>query len=218
MLFRSYEDARTRVHLDSIDKREAILKHDVKARIEEFNSLAGYELIHLGLTSRDVTDNVEIYQIKQSLEIIRFKALALLSRLAEMSEKYAELAIVGRTHNVPAQITTLGKRFSTWGEELLFSFSHLEEFINRLPLRGIKGAIGTSSDQIELLGEAVADLDSALKREWGFEGALISPAQIYPRSIDFEFVSVLAQLAAAPSNLATNVRLMSGLEIGRAHV
>ena len=206
----SYEQVQSKIDLASIDKRESILKHDVKARIEEFNALAGYEYIHLGLTSRDVTDNVELYQLKQTLELVRFKSLALLARLGDKAESYAELPIVGRTHNVPAQVTTLGKRFSTWAEELLFSLGHLENFIHRLPLRGIKGALGTSSDQIELLGKSPKDIGLALMQEWGFDSQLASPSQIYPRSIDYEYVSTLSQLAAAPSNIAINVRLMSG--------
>ena len=72
------------------------------------------------------------------------------------------------------------------------------------------GALGTSSDQIELLGEPSKDIGLALVQEWGFASQLSSPSQIYPRSIDFEYVSALSQLAAAPSNIAMNVRLMSG--------
>ena len=55
----SYEKVFEVIDLDSIDSREKKLRHDVKARIEEFNSLAGLQLIHLGMTSRDLTENVE---------------------------------------------------------------------------------------------------------------------------------------------------------------
>ena len=51
--------------------------------------------------------------------------------------------MVGRSHNVAAQVTTLGKRFATCGEELLFSLTALNELITRLPLRGLKGPVGT---------------------------------------------------------------------------
>ena len=138
------------------------------------------------------------------------KSEILLLRLANLAEKFADLPMVGRTHNVPAQVTTLGKRFATWGEELLFSTAHLEELIARLPMRGIKGAIGTSLDQIELLGDAGREIDQELFNTLGFNSSLISTSQVYPRSIDFEVVSTLAQIAAAPSTIATNIRLMSG--------
>lgn len=205
-----YEKVKSNINIQSIATREALLKHDVKARIEEFNALAGHQLIHLGLTSRDVTDNIELLQIRNSLDLIFGKSEILLLRLADLAEKFADITMVGRTHNVPAQVTTLGKRFATWGEELLFSTRHLKELIERLPLRGIKGAIGTSLDQIELLGNSGRELDRDLLELWNFDSALISPSQIYPRSIDFEVVSTLSQIAAAPSTIATNIRLMSG--------
>ena len=56
---KDYERTKSKIDIQSISTREASLKHDVKARIEEFNALAGHQFIHLGLTSRDVTDNVE---------------------------------------------------------------------------------------------------------------------------------------------------------------
>ena len=168
-------------------------------------------LFRSGLTSRDVTDNVELLQIRDSLRLVLRKSEALLLRLADISEKYAGLPMVGRTHNVPAQVTTLGKRFATWAEELLFSTQHCEELLERLPLRGIKGAIGTSLDQNELLGVAGNQIEGELISAWGFDSALTSTSQVYPRSIDFEVVSTIAQLAAAPSTIATNIRLMSGL-------
>jgi adenylosuccinate lyase len=49
-----------------------------------------------------------------------------------------------------------------------------------------------------------------LAKEYGFENTLSSVGQIYPRSIDFEVVSKLLQIASAPSSMATTIRLMSG--------
>ena len=53
-----------------IAARERALRHDVKARIEEFNALAGHEHVHKGMTSRDLTENVEQLQIRRSLELV----------------------------------------------------------------------------------------------------------------------------------------------------
>ena len=71
------------VDLESIDQRERITKHDVKARIEEFNSLAGYEHIHKGMTSRDLTENVEQCQILSSLQLIRDRLVATLTLMGQ---------------------------------------------------------------------------------------------------------------------------------------
>ena len=60
--------------------------------------------------------------------------------------------MAGRTHNVAAQITTLGKRFATTANELLVAYQRIEELLDRYPLRGIKGPVGTSQDMLDLLG------------------------------------------------------------------
>ena len=104
-----YEAVIHEVNLPSINEREKVTRHDVKARIEEFCSLAGHEQIHQGMTSRDLTENIEQLQIRKGLEIIIDRVVAALARLSALAIEHEHLAIVGRTHNVPAQITTLGK-------------------------------------------------------------------------------------------------------------
>jgi adenylosuccinate lyase len=208
----SYEKVIEKVDLASIEKRERANRHDVKARIEEFNSLAGLEKIHIGLTSRDLTENIELIAIKDGLNLVRRRTLETLFLLEKSITKYEKTYMVGRSHNVAAQVTTLGKRFATCAQELLFSFSSLEELIARLPLRGLRGPVGTGQDQIALLGSIkdLSKLEEKLAKEYGFENTLSSVGQIYPRSIDFEVVSKLLQIASAPSSMATTIRLMSG--------
>jgi adenylosuccinate lyase len=210
-----YENVITKIDLASIDKRERVTRHDVKARIEEFNALAGHEAIHAGMTSRDLTENIEALQIRQGLDLVHTKVVALLARLAEASVKYADQPITGRSHNVPAQVTTLGKRFATIAEELLFAYERLTALQDRYPMRGIKGPVGTAQDSIDLLGtsEAHQALEQAISKELGFNNVLDSTGQIYPRSFDYDVVTTLVQLAAAPSNLATSIRLMAGAEL-----
>jgi adenylosuccinate lyase len=210
-----YEKAKDKINLESIRDREKTLKHDVKSRIEEFNALSGHQDIHKGLTSRDLTENVEQLQIKQSLELIKFKYIAILSRLGQLSTQYTQTTIVARTHNVPAQVTTLGKRFSTWANEALIAFENLEKLITAYPLRGIKGPVGTSQDMIDLLGDIdkYNKFEIKVKEFLNFENSFQSVGQIYPRSLDFEVVAALMQLAAPLSSMATTIRLMAGNEL-----
>src|SRR4051795_7131184 len=204
------------VDLDSIRERERVTRHDVKARIEEFNALAGQEQIHKGLTSRDLTENVEQLQVRDSLLIVRGKAVAALARLARIATEQAGLVMTGRSHNVAAQATTLGKRFASAAEELLMAVDRLEELIDRYPLRGIKGPVGTSQDMLDVLGGStskLADLEGRVAAHLGFARVLDSVGQIYPRSLDHDVLSALVQLAAGPSSLATTIRLMAGQEL-----
>jgi adenylosuccinate lyase len=92
----------------------------------------------------------------------------------------------------------------------------LDDLIARYPLRGIKGPVGTAADQLDLLdGDAtrLAELERRIAVHLGFTRVLTSVGQVYPRSLDFDVVSALAQVVAGPSSLATTIRLMVGQEL-----
>jgi adenylosuccinate lyase len=212
----AYEAVVDDVDLGSIAARERVTRHDVKARIEEFSELAGFEQIHKGMTSRDLTENVEQLQIRASLLVVRDRVIATLARLAALAVEHSDLVMTGRSHNVAAQATTLGKRFASAAEELLFAYERLDDLIGRYPLRGLKGPVGTAADQLDLLDgdfEALATLEQRVAGHLGFSRVLTSVGQVYPRSIDFDVVSALAQIVAGPSSLATTIRLMVGQEL-----
>ncbi len=203
------------VDLESIRERERVTRHDVKARIEEFCALAGHEHIHKGMTSRDLTENVEQLQVRRSLELVLDRIVATLARLARLAVEHEGLAMAGRSHNVAAQVTTLGKRFATAAEELLTAHRRVSDLLAAYPLRGLKGPVGTQQDQLDLLGDGarVDRLERLVAEHLGFEQVLDSVGQVYPRSLDFDVVSALAQTAGGPANLARTIRLMAGNEL-----
>ena len=212
----AYEAVKRDVDLASIARREQVTLHDVKARIEEFSDLAGFEQVHRGMTSRDVTENVEQLQVRLSLELVRDRVVAALARLARLATEHVGLVVVGRSHNVAAQATTLGKRFASAAEELLLAYERMEALLRQYPLRGIKGPMGTSADQLDLLGGdagALASLEERVADHLGFRAGLTSVGQVYPRSLDWAVASTLVQVAAGPSSLATTIRLMAGHEL-----
>ncbi len=212
----AYRDVVDKVDLESIAARERVTRHDVKARIEEFSALAGHEHIHKGMTSRDLTENVEQLQVRDSLALVRNRAVATLARLARLAAEHEATVMAGRSHNVAAQATTLGKRFATVADEMLISVDRVEDLLSRYPLRGIKGPMGTAQDMLDLLdGDAakLQQLEERVAHHLAFRNVLTSVGQVYPRSLDFDVVSSLVQLAAGPSNLATTIRLMAGNEL-----
>ncbi len=213
---KDYEKVKGQIDLASIATRERITLHDVKARIEEFSELAKRQFIHLGLTSRDLTENVEQLQILRSLKLVQFKCAAALLALAQQAEAHRDLMITGRTHNVPAQPTTLGKRLAMFGEELLVAFGRLEDLLARYPVRGLKGAVGTQLDQLTLLGGdsgKVDQLERRVLKHLGFRASLSAVGQVYPRSLDFEVTTALHQIGAAAASCATTLRLMAGASL-----
>lgn len=212
----AYERVVDQVDLASIDARERVTRHDVKARIEEFCDLAGHEHVHKGMTSRDLTENVEQLQVHRALGVIRVTTAAALHRLARRAGEFRDLAITARTHNVAAQVTTYGKRLAMFGEELLHAARKLDETIAGYPVRGLKGAVGTQLDQLSLFDgdpDKVLELERRLATHLGIGHRFTNVGQVYPRSLDFEVVAVLNQLASAPSSFAKTLRLMAGHEL-----
>lgn len=204
------------VDLESIRRREFITRHDVKARIEEFNALAGYEYAHMGMASRDLTENVEQMQIRRSMELVHMKLIAVMGRLARRAIEFSAMPMAGRSHNVAAQMTTLGKRFASTAEEMFQAFQRHHHCLQHYPLRGLKGPVGTQQDILYLVGgdvEKVVKLERRIAKHLGFRFMLDSVGQVYPRSLDFDVISALTQVAATASSFATTVRLMAGQEL-----
>lgn len=211
-----YQAVQADINLDSMREREKASGHDVNARIKEFNALAGHERIHMGMTSRDLTENVEQYQIARGMDIVISRVASTLGRFAVGALEWSELPMAGRTHNVPAQIIILAKRFSNFGEELRGGYDRLAALRDAYKLRGIKGPVGTQQDMLDLFeGDAgkVAELERRVAEALGFSNTLNSVGQIYPRSMDFDVVTALKQATAGPTNFATTLRLMAGQDL-----
>ena len=214
----AYERVLEDIDPASIQARERVTRHDVKARIEEFCHLAGHEHIHKGMTSRDLTENVEQLQVWRALEVVRRKSVATLARLIERVEADRDLPLTGRTHNVAAQLTTLGKRWAMFGDELLTAHRRLVQLIDGYRVRGLKGAVGTQMDALQLFDGDAAKVEQLEQRVLHHLGApaghgWTAVGQVYPRSHDFAVVSALCELASGPSNLAKTLRLMAGHEL-----
>lgn len=147
---------RVAVDLDSIREREHVTRHDVKARLEEFDALAGgHQCAHLGMTSADIVDNVSLIKIRDSLFIL--------------AESWPEL------------------------------YGPLSEVAYELPFRGIKGAIGTMADQVDLLGsvEKAQELDRRVADRLGFQNLMTNVGQTYYRSLDLQVAVAVASLGLA---------------------
>lgn len=212
----AYERVKNQIDVESIKRREKVTRHDVKARIEEFCDLAGYEHIHKGMTSRDLTECVEQLQVYKSLEVILIKSVSALGAFKMYAEKYADFPYAARTHNVIAQLTTLGKRFAMFGEDMLRAVEQLQQLIDTYPVRGIKGAIGTQLDQLTLFNGDAAKakkLNEIILNHLGISNSFGATGQVYPRSLDFETVSRLYQVASGPSSFAKTLRIMAGHEL-----
>ena len=203
------------VDFESIKRREFKLKHDVKARLEEFNELAGgFEDAHKALTAKDQTDNIDQVLNMDSLHLVRDRTVAGLYKLGNRATEFQFLNMAGRSHNVPGQTVTFGKRLANIAEEILIAYEKLEQLIAVYTLRGIKGAMGTQQDMLLLLKskEKVMELEERVREYLGFPRVFDCVGQVYPRSIDYEMLSRLVQLSSGPMNFSNMIRLLAGYE------
>lgn len=206
------------IELEEIAKIEAVTKHDLYARMEYFNKCAGHEYIHLGLTSADIVENAQQLQILRSADVLGLHGVQVLHRLTDAARIGAHTPLVGRTHGRPAQLTTVGKRAADWLSDLGLALVSLGTATEEYYLRGIKGAIGTSQDMVDLLVAHRADGDAEgideqtfLRIDPTLEGVLPSVGQCYPRGQDLPIAAAALQIAAACNTICTNVRLWAVL-------
>ena len=211
-----FEKVKDNIDLEDIKNIERKTKHDIKANIESFVKAANApEHIHKGMTSRDLTDNVEQMQILKASKIIFGKYISILRHLVKKAKEYEDVILTARTHHQPAQATLLGRRFSMCAEELYFHLKDFEYFIENYPLRGIKGPVGTQLDMMKVLGsdENVKMFEEKIMKELGFNSMLNSTGQVYHRSLDLALISKIVGLSSACENFANNIRLMGGYEL-----
>ncbi|NOY75305.1 MAG: adenylosuccinate lyase [Kiritimatiellaeota bacterium] len=211
-----------RSHLDDIDfsaaaRIEAELRHDVMSHVHLFAELCpkAKPIIHLGATSCFVTDNAELIQIREAMRMTTAKLARVAAAFAEFAEKHKNLPVLGFTHYQPAQLTTLGKRFSLYTQDFIFDLRRLEFELESLPFRSVKGTTGTQASFLELfdgdIGK-VLELERKVAEKMGFDLVLPVSGQTYTRKIDFLVLSVLSGIAQSAYKFAGDLRLSANLK------
>jgi adenylosuccinate lyase len=208
-------------HLDDIDfvavaAKEKELRHDVMSHIHVFGTQcpAAMPIIHLGATSCFVTDNTELIQLRDGMNLIRVKLLQTIKVMAEVADQYKSLPTLGFTHYQPAQLTTVGKRFSLYLQDLLFDLERLDSEIERLAFRSVKGTTGTQASFMALFNgdhEKVKQLETMVAEEMKFEKIIDVSGQTYTRKVDFYILSVMSGIAQSANKMASDIRLLANL-------
>lgn len=211
-----------RAHLEDIDFEkarayESKTRHDVMAHIHAYGDVApaAKPIIHLGATSCYVGDNTDLILLREGLEILLAKAVAVLAKLKAFALKWKDLPTLGYTHYQPAQVVTVGKRATLWMQDLAFDIEDLEAQIKRLRCRGEKGTTGTGASYLALFNgdhEKVKQLDQLLAEKLGFEKSYPVTGQTYPRKVDTHVLRVLAALGESIHKFATDMRLLQNLK------
>ncbi len=208
-------------HVDDIDfeavaAKEKELRHDVMSHIHVFGTLcpAAMPIIHLGATSCFVTDNTELIQMRNGLQIIRRKLLKLMRQMADFAMNYKDMPTLGFTHYQPAQLTTVGKRFSLYLQDFLFDLERLNFECGNIPFRSIKGTTGTQASFLALFDgdhDKVRQLEKDVAAKMGFEKIVAVSGQTYTRKVDYFVLTVLSGIAQSAAKMATDIRLLANL-------
>jgi len=209
-------------HQDDIDferaaEHERRLRHDVMAHVHAWGEQApgARPIIHLGATSCFVTDNAELLQMRDGLDLLLPPLLATIDELSRFAREHAALPALAFTHFQPAQPTTVGKRACLWIQDLADDARRLVRVRDELLFRGVKGTTGTQASFLELFGgdhEKVKALDRLVTQRMGFARAFAVTGQTYPRKQDFTVLAALAGLAQSAAKMATDLRLLQHLK------
>lgn len=210
-----------RQHLDDIDFQavEAVekdLRHDVMSHIHVFGKQcpAAMPIIHLGATSCYVTDNTELIQMRDGLKLLRGKLLKVIRLLTDFAMKNRNLPTLGFTHYQPAQLTTVGKRFSLYLQDFMLDFERLEFELDRLPFRSVKGTTGTQASFMALFEgdqEKIKLLEKNVAAKMGFDRVIPVSGQTYTRKVDYFVLTVLSGIAQSAYKMAGDIRLLANL-------
>ncbi|MCL2754065.1 MAG: adenylosuccinate lyase [Defluviitaleaceae bacterium] len=205
------------INFDVAAEYERKLRHDVMAHVHAFAEQApnAAPIIHLGATSAYIQDNADLILQRQALQLVKAKAIKVMSLLADFADKYKNLPTLGFTHFQPAQLTTVGKRTTLWLHDLMLDIEEIDFVLDSLKFLGSKGTTGTHASFLELFDgddNKVKQLEALIAAEFDFNAVYPVSGQTYSRKIDHRFVNVLGQLAQSTSKFANDMRLLAHLK------
>ncbi len=208
------KEHRDDIDFDRVAELERELRHDVMAHVHAYGEKAtkAMPIIHLGATSCFVADGADLVCMQRGLRLVRARLLGVIRALREFCLEQAELPVLGFTHFQPAQPTTMGKRASLWLQDFLLDLENVEDALERLPFRGVKGTTGTQASFFQLFNgdhAKVRKLDDDITQRMGFKNTIAVCGQTYPRKWDGVVLSAISSIGASASKFATDIRLMA---------
>lgn len=204
--------------VDDIDfslaaKYEKELRHDVMAHVHTYGDRcpAARGIIHLGATSCYVTDNTDLILMREALQLVQAKLVAVIDELAKFAAKHRDLACLGFTHLQPAQPTTVGKRATLWCYDLVLDLAEIEHRLAALKCRGVKGTTGTQASFMTLFNgdhAKIEELDRRVSAKMGFGSAYAVTGQTYSRKVDAQVLDVLSGIGQSAHKAGTDIRIL----------
>jgi len=197
--------------VERIHELEKTLDHDVIAFTTNLAENIGPEArwVHYGLTSSDVVDTANALLLREAGDLILYKLQVLSDVLKRRAGEFKDVPMIGRTHGIHAEPTTLGLTFALWFEENRRNIDRMTRARAGVSYGKLSGAVGTFSHLDPEIEERVCFL-------LGLRPASVS-TQVIQRDRYAEFVSTLAIIASSIEKIALQVRHWQRTEVREAH-
>jgi len=201
-------ETRARVDVERIAEIEATTDHDVIAFVSQVAETVGPEgrYLHLGLTSSDVVDTALALQLRAAGARLLGDADRLVSALVARARAHADTTMMGRTHSVHAEPTTMGLKFAGWAFEVDRGRTRLAAAVDEIGTGKISGPVGTYSH----LGP---EIEAAVLGDLGLHVDPVS-TQIVQRDRHAALLTAIAIMGGTLERIATEVRNLQHTEIG----
>ncbi len=137
----------TTIDASAIKEIEKVTNHDVKAveyfikdKFDALNISEYKEFIHFGLTSQDINNTAIPLSIKEAMNNVYVpEYFIILNKLKELTEEWANIPMLARTHGQPASPTRLGKEIAVFVVRLEEQFNLLNDIPSASKFGGATG-------------------------------------------------------------------------------
>ncbi len=196
-----------KVNLDRLKEIEKETKHDVIAFTRAVSETLGEEKkwVHYGLTSTDVVDTSYSVQLKEANKYILDNLNNFACVLKDKANKYKNTPVMGRTHGVHAEITSLGLKFALWYDEIQRNIKRFIEASKEIEMGKISGAVGNFANTPSHIQDSICD-------ELGIGSTNIS-TQTLQRDRHANYISVISIIGTTLEKIATEVRNSQRTEV-----
>jgi adenylosuccinate lyase len=201
------------VKIERVKEIEKETKHDVMALVKALTEVCGEsgKYVHLTATSYDIVDTANALLLKDGLEILLKEGKDLLNTCLNISGKYKDLIMIGRTHGQHAIPITLGFKFANYSNKLGEDLIRIEDDMKNNILGKFSGAVGSYAAQtICGLGD---ELEIKIMEKLGIKPADIT-TQVVERESFARIICDISILACSVEQIAKEIRNLQRTEIG----
>lgn len=193
--------------IETILEREQETKHDVAAFVSVIQESVGEagRFLHMGMTSSDVVDTAFAYRISKSCELILKEVDACLEVTKTRAEEHKNLLMMGRTHGIHAEPTTMGLKWLLWHDMLKRAKKRIENAKEEVSVGKLSGAVGNYAN-------LPPEIEKYVCEKLGLKPDTVS-TQVIARDRFASFFSSLALLGSTVEAIAVELRHLQRTEV-----